>query len=527
MPTAASSTDRPGLRIPSGHRLHDHHPVAATVRAVADVGHLLRFRAGHGRRRVAVLAALGFVVTTLAAAVGPAFVDGAGATTGRARDVLVVLPTALTAFVLLAVVSAASSGGGRELLAREAAAIHPVSPTTDHLGALLLAPLNIAWMLQAWLLLGMTAYGVGPGSLATAQTITVLWLLAGTALAQVLAWTLEGVRRVPHGISVVRMATVVVFGVAIGLQVSDNLVRLFDELPTREVVVSMLGGPDLRWAVTVGAGLVALVLLVALGAVPAHIAAHRTPRDELKVESGRYEARPSARSELGAIMRLDRASVWRAVPMRRGLAVLALGPALVALLGDLHWDTMTVLPGLVVSGGALLYGVNAWCLDSRGALWRESLPVAPATVFDARTYVLAEFLLSASVLTVLVAGLRAGVPRPVELAALVATLLVVCVQVVGAAMRWSAERPYAVDLRSSRATPAPPAVMVGYSARLALTTTVTGLAFSILTRQDSVLPPLLLAVPMLAWSAWRLHRVRRSWTDPHHRARVVTAVAVA
>ena len=106
------------------------------------------------------------------------------------------------------------------------------------------------------------------------------------------------------------------------------------------------------------------------------------------------------------MVRTDRASVWRAVPMRRGVVVLALGPAFVALLGDLQWDTMTILPGLVASGGALLYGVNAWCLDSRGALWRESLPVPPGTVFDARTYVLAEFLLAASLLTV--AGGRAA-----------------------------------------------------------------------------------------------------------------------
>ena len=44
-----------------------------------------------------------------------------------------------------------ASGGGRELLAREHGVAYPVSPTTDHLGALLLAPLNIAWLLQAWL----------------------------------------------------------------------------------------------------------------------------------------------------------------------------------------------------------------------------------------------------------------------------------------------------------------------------------------------------------------------------------------
>ena len=37
-------------------------------------------------------------------------------------------------------------------------------------------------------------------------------------------------------------------------------------------------------------------------------------------------------------------------------------------------------------------------------------------------------------------------------------------------MRWSAQRPYPVDMRSARATPAPPGVMVGYSTRLALST---------------------------------------------------------
>ncbi|MCW2812607.1 MAG: hypothetical protein JWN84_62, partial [Nocardioides sp.] len=405
--------------------------------------------------------------------------------------------------------------------------IHPVSPTTDHLGALLLAPLNIAWMLQAWLLLGMTSYGVGSDTLVPALVVVVLWLAAGTALAQVLAWTLEGVRRVPHGISMVRMLNVIVFGVALGLQISNNLATFFDQLPTRSIVVAMITGFDTRWTVTVVSLAAAFLLLAALGAVPAHIAAHRVPRDELKVESASYQARPMASTVLGAMVRTDRASVWRAVPMRRGVVVLALGPAVVALLGDLQWDTMTILPGLVVSGGALLYGVNAWCLDSRGTLWRESLPVPPGTVFDARTYVLGEFLLSASLLTVLVAGLRAGVPNPSELAALVCTLLVVTIQVVGASMRWSFQRPYAVDLRSSRATPAPPAMMVAYSSRLALTTTLTGVFFSLLANAPSPLISLLCAVPMVCWSMARLLRVREAWIDPPQRARVVTAVAVA
>ncbi len=85
-------------------------------------------------------------------------------------------------------VSAVASGGGRELLPREAATPYPVSTTTDHLGALVMAPLNIAWILQAWLLLGATAYAVGPEYLVAAQAVVVAWLLSATALAQVAAW---------------------------------------------------------------------------------------------------------------------------------------------------------------------------------------------------------------------------------------------------------------------------------------------------------------------------------------------------
>ena len=101
---------------------------------------------------------------------------------------------------------------------------------------------------------------------------------------------------------------------------------------------------------------------------------------------------PSPRSDLLALIRTDRSSVWRAVPMRRGMLVLAIGPGLVAIAGNLPWPTMTVLPGLVASGGALLFGVNVWCLDGRGGLWRESLPVNPSLVFAARAFVLGEFL---------------------------------------------------------------------------------------------------------------------------------------
>ena len=182
--------------------------LADARRAVADVGTLVRFRAAHVRRPRAFRAGLAlFALATVAVAVVPAFTPGAGGD-GRATDVLVVLPTALAALVLIAVVSAVASGGGRELLARDPAAIHPISPTTDHLGALLLAPLNIAWLLQAWSLLGAAAYGAGPSALAALQVAMVLWLVLATALGQVVAWTLEGVRRLRHGEVALRVLTV-------------------------------------------------------------------------------------------------------------------------------------------------------------------------------------------------------------------------------------------------------------------------------------------------------------------------------
>ena len=146
-------------------------------------------------------------------------------------------------------------------------------------------------------------------------------------------------------------------------------------------------------------------------------------------------------------------------------------------------------------------------------------------MFAARAIVLTEFLLAASAVTIGLASLRAGVPTASELSALVACWVVVLVQVVGAALRWSGRRPFAVDLRSARATPAPPLMMVGYSARLAVSTTLTGLVFSGLAQVPDPRVAVLVAVPFLGWSSWRLVRTRRRWLDPADRARVVTVVA--
>jgi hypothetical protein len=461
-----------------------------------------------------------FVGITVAAATLPMLLPD-----DKARDVLLLMPTAFAAFLLLNVVSGVASGGGRELLNRDQGVAFPVSPTTDHLGALLMAPLNIAWLLQAWALLGSAAFALPASDVPPALVVVLLWLVASTSAAQLVAWTMEAIRRRRHGRLVVR-AIVGVFAVgAAYLQLSDQLIDLLDHLPTVWLVSRATHGFSADWVAAVAFELAVILVAVVLGAVPAHLAARLPARDEARVESGQYAVRTLPRTVVGTLVAFDRASVWRSVPMRRGITVLAVGPGIVAILGSMSWTSMTILPGLVASGGALLFGVNAWCLDSRGLLWRENLPTRPGQVFAARALVLAEFVLVASLVTVAMAALRAGIPTPSELLALVMLVLVVTVQVIAAAMRWSTQRPFPVDMRSARATPAPPIVMVGYSARLALSTTFTGLLFSMLTHFSDWRLPLLFAVPLLCWSGFRLYRASQVWENPAERARVVMAVA--
>lgn len=512
MPTVASSTER--LARWSGE----------WRRSLVDVGHLVRFRSAGVRPRRLVAAGGLFLGLTLAAVLVPALLPGAGHG-DRALRILLLVPSAYAAFALVALVSAIASGGGRELLSRDQGVAFPVSSTTDHLGALLLAPLNIAWLIQSWTLLGAVAYGTGLRHVVPAVIGTTLWIALATACGQIVAWAIEGVRRLRAGLAVVRGLFVACLLIAAALQIAGRLGHLLDRVPTAGLVAVMVGGWTLHWALTVAGLLVAFALAVLVGAVPAGFAARRPPREELRAEGGQRRPRRLANTDLGQLVRTDRASVWRSVPMRRGVTVLGVGPGLVAVAGALPWHQLPILPGLVASGGALLFGVNAWCLDVRGVLWRESLPVSARAVFAARAWVLTEFLLAASTVTLLLGALRAGRPTAAELCALVCAWVVVLVQVVSAAMRWSLRSPYAVDLRSARATPAPPVAMVAYSTKLAVGTTLTSLVFSGLARVPAWPVSILVACPFIAWSVIRLWQARDGWEDPVERARVVMTVA--
>ena len=497
-------------------------------RAVADVGHLLRFRAatlrGRSRRAAPVVVGVLLLITVLVSTV-PAYMAELPLSRG---DVLLLLPSAYVSVFVVSILSAAASGGGRELIARETAVAFPVSPTTDHLGALLMAPLNIAWLLQGWAVLGATAYAVGPEpALPLALFPVVLWLVTGTALAQALAWVVEWIRRGGRGVIIIRVVMLVLLVVAGFVVVGDRLTSMLDSSPTVAVAVAVVAATHHHWSAwgrLVGELLSLLVIALAIGGWVAQEVARRPSRDEARVETNAHPPRPHPRRDLAALMRVDRAGIWRSVPMRRGMIVLTVFPGIVAVSGSFRWDMLGVFPGLVASGGALLFGVNSWCLDGRGALWRDSLPVPPRLAFVSRALVLLEILFAATVVTILVASLRAGVPTVSQLVAVLCAAVVVTLQVVATALRWSVRRPFAVDLRSSRATPAPPLVMVGYSARLALATTTTGLLFNVLSRTPWQVP-VVFAVPFLLWSGGKLALTARTWANPVNRASVVATVA--
>lgn len=497
--------------------------------AARDTFILLRFRTGHlrgrGRRR-ARIALFGVVAVTLALAWVPQYVPQGSLTRIRA---LVLMPTAYLGFLLLTVIAATVAGGGRQLLTRDEAVPYPISGKTDFLVGLVLAPLNIAWLMESWTLLGSMSYGYGRHwQLGLAQVITLGWIAMATVVGQMVAGIAEWVRRLPGGVLAVRAVGISLAVTSAWLVVSHRLGHWLDRgYLSKWVLDAQLQLSADHWS----RALVALAIFVAVSVAAIHVggwSADRASRhqaiDELKLESGQRVARANPATDFIAMLRLDRASVWRAVPLRRGILFLGVLPGAVALAGSLHWQVITMFPGLVCSGGALLFGVNIWCLDSKGAFWRESLPTSPGLAFAVRSWVLGELLMVSLIPAIGLGALRAGLPSASEISAVLCVSLVTVVFVTGRCLRWSITRPYPADLRGARATPAPPVAMVGYSARLALTTTVLGLVFAA-TAVASWEWSVIVALPVALFAGSDLAHTARMWEAAETRAHVLTAVS--
>ena len=90
-----------------------------------------------------------------------------------------------------------------EALPADQVVAYPLGPTTDHLAGLILSPLNLAWLLQAWTLLAGVRCPRARRTLGGRAPV-VLWLVAVTVGVQWLSWVVEYVRRGPRGELVVR-----------------------------------------------------------------------------------------------------------------------------------------------------------------------------------------------------------------------------------------------------------------------------------------------------------------------------------
>ncbi|HYY11835.1 MAG TPA: hypothetical protein VE781_12920 [Kineosporiaceae bacterium] len=450
----------------------------------------------------------------------------------HAAGLVLLMPSAWLFFLVGAVVAAATGAGGRQLLPPDQAVAFPVSPAADHLGALVTAPLNVAWSVQAVTLLALTSWTVGPAAgLLPALLLTVAWIVCCTVVAQAAGWVVELARTTPAGVWAVRAGVVAAVLAAGAVAVLGRVGAVLDAAPTRGVVVAAL-------AAGTGSGLTAWAAYLALLAgvttvgwlAGIRLAARLDRRPALvqaRGESRHWQRRPPSATPLRANLRVDHASVWRSAPLRRGIVALGVIPGAAAAASGLPWPMVALLPGLAASGAGLLFGVNAFALDGTGALWRETLPGPPGTLLAARLLVLAEVCLAGALVALGAAAARAGAPTPGELAIVAAALVATTAQVVARCARWSVERPYAAALREARDQPAPPAAMAGYSARLAVSTTCTGILYTVLAREGLTVPAVLFTCAFVVVAGRRLLVVARTWQEHPTRVRVLSTVAGA
>ena len=488
------------------------------------------------------------VVLALAVAVGVqlrAANDALGPAAGPAG----ILPASLFASMLvLAVLAPLAAGGAHELYPGEQLVAFPVRPATAVTSSLLLTPLNLAWLTQVLGILGATGYvaGAGPG-LPLAVTATVVYVVFASVAGQALAWTVVALRHSAAGRTAVAAATGACCGAVLALSWNHRGTAALESFPSsrvldlvRDVGATPAGAVETwtsghpifeqgavgHWVLGVAA-LVLGTLVAARLAVPAcHRAMSRAPDRAVHSEGRNVRRRRARGSVLAELTAVDRASVARSAPLRRGVLVLAALPGLAAAVPSVEWTSIVMLPGLVSAGTGLLFGVNVFCLDGGGAVWLASLPHDPRLAYLAKARVLAEVCVGTALVTVAVAAVRAPTtPTAAQLCAVVGAGFACPAAVVAACMRMSVRHPHRAELRSSRDTPAPPGSMVAYSLRLSAVATLTAGVMSVFSYAENPWTPLLAALGLTLRPALSIARSAMLWRSPEPRARVVAAVS--
>ncbi len=442
-------------------------------------------------------------------------------------------PTAFLGFGVLAVVAPLTAGGGNEIFPPDQLVAYPVRPSTQFLGGLILAPVNLVWVLQLVVLAAETAYlcaGLPPGgSPLLGGVTTAMFVAALTVLGQAVAWLVVGLRQTVGGRRTVQVTALLVLAVGFFVVRTGSGPAFLDASPTHTVVRGVIAGGsgDLgRWAATT-AGLLALLLTALLAGSRVCGWALRRPGDATVVgESRQVRRRRPGKSALHELVTVDRASVWRAPALRRGGLVLAVMPGLISAGGAVPWTSLVILPGLVAAGAGLLFGVNAFCLDASGAVWLASLPHAPGLVARAKVIVLTETVAGAVVVAAVAGSLRSpGLPTPAELSAIVAAAIACTAVVVATGMAMSVRHPHRAELRGPRDAVAPPGALAFASLRLAAPAALVGVVLEGAAQSGAAFLPPLLALPVVGVAWWSLRRSLRRYDDPLCRSRIVQTVS--
>jgi len=483
-------------------------------------------RSSRARRGFIALATLIPVLCLVAAIVG------ATAPRDRAFDVLLLAPSAYLTVALLTLLGPLVAGGGQELFATGQLDAYPVTARTQFLTSGVLTPLNLAWTTQLVALVGLTAFvsNSGPG-LVLSVLSCLLFLAAVTLAGHALAWYVVGLRQRAWGRRASWSAALVLAAAGGAAALTGQIPALFDKAPTTWVVIGAINGAAggaaayRNWATVTWTLLAAAWVAYRIG-LRACAWCLRQPGAGGASGTRPVRRRGQSPSALRAHLAVDRASVWRSASLRRGLLVLGVLPGAVGALADLDWASLVMLPGLVAAGAGLLFGVNAFCLDGTGALWLASQPGDVRVLFRAKAQVVGEVCAVAVALSLVAGAIRAErAPTAAEGVALVSCALVSVSRVVATCMRLSLVRPHHAQLLGPRDTPAPPGAMAAYSVRLAVSTTLVAVLFSVASQADDWRLPAALVVPFLLFSTRRLVGSSRLWRDPALRARVVSTVS--
>ena len=438
-------------------------------------------------------------------------------------------PSVFLGFGALAVIAPLTAGGGNEVVPPDQLVAVPVRPSTQFFGGLLLAPVNLVWVVQLLVLAALTSYLTLGGSLLRGGLTTAAYVIGLTVLGQALAWTVVGARHTQRGRRVVGVLGLLVLLTAVVVVRTGHGQDVLDASPTRSVVAGVVAGGEgdlLRWAVTTAVLLAATAAGLLLGGRACAWALRRPGDAGVNRHTEPVRRRQAKAGALRELVAVDRASIWRAPALRRGGLVLAVLPGLIAAGTAVPWQSMIVLPGLVAAGAGLLFGVNAFCLDGSGAVWLASLPHDPRLVARAKTIVIAETVLAAVVVAALAGSLRSpGTPTTAELVAIVASALTCTAVVVAGALKMSVRRPHRADLRGPRDAVAPPGALALASARLALPTALVGIVLGSASQTGVWWWAPLLALPILLLAALSVLRSLRRYADPFARAGIVQVVA--